>query len=51
MLLFTGSRFNYLEVIKTIDLPIQEVWDIAVDISNVHFYHHYVESTTLFIEI
>ena len=38
---------NQSKVAKTICLPNQEVWAVVADFGNIHYYHPYVESTTL----
>ena len=34
-------------ITKTINLPIEQVWEVAADFKNVHYYNPYVESTSL----
>lgn len=41
---------NQSKVTKTIHLPIHEVWEVVADFGNVHYYHPYVESTSLLTE-
>ncbi len=41
---------NKSKVTKTIQLPIEKVWQVVADFHNVHYYHPYVESTTLLTE-
>ncbi|MCE7735021.1 MAG: SRPBCC family protein [Candidatus Heimdallarchaeota archaeon] len=41
---------NQSKVTKTINLPIEQVWEVVADFGNVHYYHPYVESTSLLTE-